>query len=434
MILNNIFSYNPKQLYSKKFLRKTIASLLTVSCLSTAGLSVNALDIKIGDVSKDGRIDAYDALLTLRQSVDFDEIDYENLKYADYDDSGEITSFDALLILRKSVGITSASISCPDTTAICGDRLALNAKIVPSAEAEGVTFEYIPDKTKSTDGSGCNVLEITNTGRIKAFHPGKSTVQIKASNGLTAYCEVTVEDSISTQTITVGEHKLNVTNHMMLKNDAYDETKDFTELRGIFVHSTATPGAMADIWYKAWNKPNTDAAVHAFLDDKGVFKYLPYEQTAWHAGKPANTYYLDFEICEPSGFYYSGNKMINYDVDEQQKYFDKIWTNATVYTAYLCRLYGLTEEDVLSHAEGAELGIATNHGDPDHWFKVHHKNMNDFRRDVKKLLENDNISITERRIVKEPSGALYTDTDFFENNDVTPFDMFKVWGNDTLRY
>ena len=415
-------------------LKRTLSSLLALSCLSTAGIAVNAYEIEMGDINADGRVDAYDSLITLRQSVGFEEIDFRYRPYADLDSNGDITSFDALLILRKSVGLTPVFLSCNNITAICGDRIDFKPKISPAYESKGVTFEYFPSSNLSTDGSGCRVLQKTNTGRIKAFHPGKATVEIQASNGLTAYCEVTVEDKTTTQTITVGENKLPVTTHMMLKNDAYDETKDFTELRGVFVHSTATPGAMADIWYKAWNKPNTDAAVHAFLDDKGVFQYLPYEQTAWHAGKPANTYYLDFEICEPSGFYYSGINMVGYDIKKNQEYFDKIWTNATVYTAYLCRVNGLDETDVLSHAEGAKLGIATNHGDPDHWFKVHKKTMDDFRNDVKKLLENDNISISERRIVIEPSGSSCPDVDFFDNNDVTPFDMFKVWGNDSLRY
>lgn len=416
--------------------KKILSALLASACLIAGTVTASSEGVQKGDVNHDGIVDAYDSLLVLRQSVGLNDIEEEYLIYADFDEDEKITSADSLLILRNSVGLSDTIIYCEkQMTVNCGDRLNFKAKVYPMTEDLDVTFTYTPDNSLSTDGSGYKVLAKTNTGKIKAFHPGKATVTIKASNGLKATCEVTVEDNITTQTITVGDNTLPVTNHMMTNNDAYNETNDFTELRGIFVHSTATPGAMADIWYKAWNKPNTDAAVHAFLDDEGVFKYLPYEQTAWHAGQPANTYYLDFEICEPSGFKYTNNVMDGYNIKEQQEYFDKIWKNATVYTAYLCKTYGLTEEDVLSHAEGAWRGIATHHGDPNHWFTVHDKTMDDFRNDVKELLKNGNISISEPQIVKDiPQHSGSASDSFFDNSDVTPFDMFKVWGYESLRY
>lgn len=420
----------------KQFFKKSISALLALSCLTTASISARADEIQLGDVNNSGVVDSLDSLLALRYSVGINEIDEQYLPYADLNNDSKITSLDSLLILRKSVGLSSAILFCENMTVNCGDRLSLNATFFPEQPNEKVTFTYTPDNTLSTDGSGFTVLDVTNTGRIKAFHPGTATVHIKASNGATGSCQVTVEDNVSTQTITAGNRSLSVTNHMMINNDAYNETNDFTQLKGIFVHSTATPGAMADRWYLAWNKPDTNVAVHAFLDDKGVYKYLPYEQIAWHAGKPANLYYLDFEICEPSGFKYVNNQISGYNIEEQQEYFDKIWINATVYTAYLCKINGLdvTEDTVMSHAEGAWKGIATNHGDPNHWFTLHNKTMDDFRNDVRKILASGDISISERQTVKNNPTPSASDYDFFDNNDVTPFDMFKVWGNDSLRY
>ena len=433
-----------------KVITKIFAVVLTAVCILSCSANANAdttvatpstpepAEIQLGDVNHDGRVDSYDALLTLRQSVGFNEIEKDYLNYADFDGDNRITSSDALLILRKSVDLDGSFIKCTEILNVsCGDRLNVlnfHAQIVPEEKNTGVTFTYTPGDSISTDGSGCKVLETTNTGKIKAFHPGKGTVYITSSNGLTASCKVNVSDDTTHQTVTVGNNTLSVTKHMMLNNEAYDETDDFTQLKGIVVHSTATPGAKADVWYRAWNKPGTDAAVHSFLDDEGVYQYLPLEQTAWHAGQPANKYYLDFEICEPSGFYYSGNQLMDYNVNDQQEYFNKIWKNATVYTAYLCKTYGLTESDVISHAEAAKLGIGTNHGDPDHWFILHNKTMDDFRKDVRELLKNNNISITEPRIIKSAPNASGSADFFAENPDVTPFDMFKVWGNESLRY
>ena len=53
---------------------------------------------------------------------------------------------------------------------------------------------------------------------------------------------------------------------------------------------------------------------------------------------------------------------------------------------YLCKLYGLTEQDIICHCEGYELGIASNHGDVLHWWPKHGKNMDTFRAAVKDKL------------------------------------------------
>ena len=53
---------------------------------------------------------------------------------------------------------------------------------------------------------------------------------------------------------------------------------------------------------------------------------------------------------------------------------------------YLCELYGLTEQDIICHCEGHDLGIASNHGDVLHWWPKHGKNMDTFRAAVKDKL------------------------------------------------
>ena len=53
---------------------------------------------------------------------------------------------------------------------------------------------------------------------------------------------------------------------------------------------------------------------------------------------------------------------------------------------YLCKLYGLTEKDIIGHYEGYQKGIASNHGDPKNWFPRHGKSMDTFRAEVKRLL------------------------------------------------
>jgi len=184
----------------------------------------------------------------------------------------------------------------------------------------------------------------------------------------------------------------NLKTKYMTRNDCYTAGRKITP-KGIMVHSTATPGVMAADWLNRWNKSykvgeiNRQVCVHAFLDDKEIWKYLPWNHRGWHAGGDANNTHIGFEICEPSGFSYSGgSNMVGYDVKKNEAYFRKTWQNAMNLCVFLCKEYGLSEKDILSHAEGNKKGIASNHSDVDHWFPKHGENMDTFRAAVKQAL------------------------------------------------
>ena len=163
------------------------------------------------------------------------------------------------------------------------------------------------------------------------------------------------------------------TNSDALKNSKRAKTT------GIMVHSTATPGVMAQQFRDRWNKPDLGKSVHFFVDDKEAIQCMPLELKAGHcgrgtSGKTANDTHLSFEMCEPK----------NWQTDAD--YFAKVYRNAVNLTAELCRQYGLTEKDVLSHAEGYKAGIASNHADVGHWFPLFDVSMDDFRSDVRATL------------------------------------------------
>jgi len=67
-------------------------------------------------------------------------------------------------------------------------------------------------------------------------------------------------------------------------------------------------------------------------------------------------------------------------------YFNAVYKEAVELCVYLCKLYNLTEKDIIGHYEGYQRGIASNHGDPKNWFPKHGKSMDTFRADVKSLL------------------------------------------------
>lgn len=187
-----------------------------------------------------------------------------------------------------------------------------------------------------------------------------------------------------------------ITNYMT-KNDCYN-TNSQIEVKGIMVHSTSVPGVMANEWFNLWNKSYKDGeidrevCVHAFVDDKYIYQYLPWNHRGWHAGGSANDHYIGFEICEPEGVTYSYDHgtIVKYDLIKHQEYFDNIWNNSVYLCAYLCTEYNLTEKDIICHSEGFELGIASNHPDITHWWPIHGKNMDMFRKDVRKQLKHRN--------------------------------------------
>ena len=184
----------------------------------------------------------------------------------------------------------------------------------------------------------------------------------------------------------------------MTRNDCYQANEKMVP-KGILVHSTATPGIMADEWFEMWNKSfkegetNRQVCVHAFLDDKKIMQYLPWDHRGWHGGGPVNKTHIGFEICEPAGIVYNeyGSAIVEYDVEANEDYFRKAFKNAVDLCVMLCKEFNLTERDIITHCEGYKMGIASNHADVMHWFPKHGENMDSFRLAVKLELDKENI-------------------------------------------
>lgn len=182
-------------------------------------------------------------------------------------------------------------------------------------------------------------------------------------------------------------HKL-----IFTENACYKAGRKIT-VKGIMVHSTGAnnpwlkryvgpdDGLLGKNQYNnhwnAYHPGGREVCVHGFigkLTDGTIATYqtLPWDHRGWHAGGSANNTHIGFEICE--------------DGLTDSTYFKKVYQEAVELCAYLCKLYGLTEKNIICHSEGYKQGIASNHGDVMHWFPKHGKNMDTFRADVKALL------------------------------------------------
>jgi hypothetical protein len=181
---------------------------------------------------------------------------------------------------------------------------------------------------------------------------------------------------------------------------------------GIMVHSTGAnnprlsryvgpdDGLLGENKYgNHWNQDKPDgrqACVHAFigkLADGTIAAYqtLPWNHRGWHCGGDANDTHIGFEICE--------DNLID------TSYFYKVYQEAVDLCVYLCRLYSLTEKNIICHSEGHKLGIASNHSDVMHWFPRHGKSMDTFRADVKAALATDLSPVPSNKIYRVQTGA-----------------------------
>lgn len=187
---------------------------------------------------------------------------------------------------------------------------------------------------------------------------------------------------------------MNLRKCMATNNQCYKNAKKMT-VKGIMVHSTGANNPNLKRYVQPDDgllgvNPNGNhfntltpggrkVCVHAFigkLKDGSIATYqiMPWDWVAWHSGGGSKGYaynmgYIGFEICE--------------DDLTDRTYFNKVYQEAVELCIYLCKQYGLDENDIICHSEGHKKGIASNHGDVMHWFPKHGKSMDTFRADVK---------------------------------------------------
>lgn len=208
-----------------------------------------------------------------------------------------------------------------------------------------------------------------------------------------------------------GGFAMNLHKLIFTKNACYKAGRKIIP-KGIMVHSTGAnnpwlkryigpdDGLLGKNQYNNhWNQDKPDGrqvCVHGFigkLADGTVATYqtLPWDHRGWHCGSGSkgsgNDTHISFEICEANL--------------SDASYFSKVYNEAVELCAYLCKLYGLTEKNIICHSEGHTRGIASNHGDVMHWFPKHGKNMDTFRAAVKAKLAGSSGSSTGN------TGSLY---------------------------
>lgn len=143
------------------------------------------------------------------------------------------------------------------------------------------------------------------------------------------------------------------------------------------------------------NRPGVDVCASAYIGKLAdgtvaVYQTLPWDMRCWISGKGDNGNanrlgYIGYEICEDG-------------LDDETYFNASVMTAAVNLTAHLCNLMGtnpykviksFAEGDaiaVMDHRELASRGLASGHGDINHWLRRYGLNMDDFRRKVSDVM------------------------------------------------
>ena len=186
----------------------------------------------------------------------------------------------------------------------------------------------------------------------------------------------------------------------------YKEMPNMNRVIGIMVHSTGcnnpnlrryvSPdnGLIGKPSSNNWNQYYINGSVkktmvHAFIGKLADGSIATVQVQEWNkkcyhcgtgtSGKSGNTNYISFEICE--------------DNLQNKEYFNAVYKEAVELCAYLCNEFGFNPlKNITCHKEAYDLGFASGHEDILHWFKLYGKTMDDFRNDVKKEMEDENMT------------------------------------------
>lgn len=164
-------------------------------------------------------------------------------------------------------------------------------------------------------------------------------------------------------------------------------------VKGLMLHSVGCAQPSAEVFCRQFAN-YSGAAVHAFIDANTgiVYQTLPWNHRAWHCGDSANNTHIGVEMCE-SAFvkYTSGTSLYMTNKTRAQADCRRAYEAAVELFADLCRKYSLDPMKsgvIVSHKEGHARGIASNHGDPEHYWKGCGMSytMDGFRKAVKQKL------------------------------------------------
>lgn len=188
---------------------------------------------------------------------------------------------------------------------------------------------------------------------------------------------------------------------------------------GLMLHSVGCAQPNALVFITNWNKPSYEAAcVHGFIDANSgiIYQTLPWNFRAPHCAGSGNNTHVGVEMCESKYIRYMNTNEAGYkpgkfvilDKNRAQDDCKRAYNSAVELFAMLCKKYKLDPaKAICSHKEGHAKGIASNHGDPEHYWSGLGMSytMDGFRADVKTVMNGGSLIAPTQPDTQTPKPA-----------------------------
>lgn len=187
-------------------------------------------------------------------------------------------------------------------------------------------------------------------------------------------------------------------------------------VRGLMLHSVGCSQPSGPTWCTIYNK-DVGACVHGFIDanDGVIYQTLPWNHRGWHGGGSSNDTHIGVEMCESGAIRYtSGASFVVNDKSRAVADAKRAYKSAVELFAYLCKKYNLNPMAsgvIISHSEGYRRGVASNHADPEHYWRGLGLSytMDGFRRDVNEAMGNS-TTVNTKTETTTPTNNTANDT------------------------
>ncbi len=234
---------------------------------------------------------------------------------------------------------------------------------------------------------------------------------------------------------------MNVIQSILTRNVCYTANRKIT-VKGLMLHSVGCAQPSAQVFINQFNNPNyRRACVHAFIDANtgDIYQTLPWNHRGWHSGGSSNNTHIGVEMCEPACIKYTGGATFTCsDLAAAKAAVAKTYKAAVELFAARCKEFGLNplaDGVIISHKEGYQRGIATNHGDPEHlWSQLGTGyTMDGFRKDVKAAMGGAVPSDVAKIATTTPKKTTYSLTQFVKDvQKATGAAVDGIAGKETL--
>lgn len=200
------------------------------------------------------------------------------------------------------------------------------------------------------------------------------------------------------------------------ENPCYKKCGNRSETTHLVLHSTGKDNANLrryvtpddghlgkNNYNNGWNNPMADTLVHAVIgrNKQGaveVYQIAPWGKFVWGCGSgkngSGNSFAIHVEMCE--------------DQSLGSSYAKATFEAAVKLFAHLCKAYNIPTSNIWSHSEAHAKGYASNHADPEHWWKkvAPSLTMNRFRAEVQALLDSGKPVETKDAITETVENAV----------------------------